>query len=119
MQKKINKNVAVITDNDGNHDEKIIKKYRDYHDSLHIKIFSDNRNHLNTLEPQFVDANKNNLIELCKALSLDIGKFNTAELLSEKLQTQKTSWALNVFESKITFNYPQYITNAVEWCNER
>ncbi|MFM4823492.1 ATP-dependent endonuclease [Aeromonas bivalvium] len=119
IAKKINKSVAVITDNDGNHDEKIIKKYRDYHDSLHIKIFSDNRNHLNTLEPQFVDANKNNLIELCKALSLDIGKFNTAELLSEKLQTQKTSWALNVFESKITFNYPQYITNAVEWCNER
>lgn len=119
IAKKINKSVAVITDNDGNYNEKIIKKYNDYHDCHHIKIFSDDRNHLNTLEPQFVDANKDNLNKLCKVLNLDIGKFNTADLLSTKLQTQKTSWALSVFESKTTFNYPQYITKAVEWCNEK
>lgn len=115
---KINKNVAVITDNDGKYADTITKKYKDYLKHTHISIFADDRNDLNTLEPQFADANKGALPALCKVLGLAVEEFNTVEKLSEKLQTQKTSWALKVFESKVKFSYPKYITDAVGWCNE-
>ncbi|PMN41309.1 ATP-dependent endonuclease [Vibrio lentus] len=115
---KINKNVAVITDNDGKYADTITKKYKDYLKHPHISIFADDRNDLNTLEPQFSDANKEALPVLCKELGLAVAEFNTVEKLSTKLQTQKTSWALKVFESKVKFSYPKYITDAVGWCNE-
>lgn len=115
---KINKNVAVITDNDGKYADTITKKYKDYLKHPHISIFADDRNDLNTLEPQFADANKGVLPALCKELGLAVEEFNTVEKLSTKLQTQKTSWALKVFESKVKFSYPKYITDAVVWCNE-
>ncbi|ABM04283.1 conserved hypothetical protein [Psychromonas ingrahamii 37] len=115
---KIDKKVAVITDNDGEYANTITKKYKDYHKHAHISIFADNRNNLNTLEPQFADANKDALPILCKALELNVKNFDTVEKLSEKLQTQKTSWSLKVFESKYNFSYPEYITKTVEWCNE-
>tara|TARA_B100001059_G_C17837001_1_gene588894 strand:- start:2057 stop:3706 length:1650 start_codon:yes stop_codon:yes gene_type:complete len=115
---KIDKKVAVITDNDGNYDNTITQKYKDYLEHAHISIFADDRNNLNTLEPQFADANKDVLPALCKALELNVKTFNTVEKLSAKLQTQKTSWSLKVFESKDKFSYPEYITKAVEWCNE-
>jgi putative ATP-dependent endonuclease of OLD family len=115
---RIDKKVAVITDNDGKYANTITKKYKDYLGHAHISIFADDRNNLNTLEPQFADANKNGLSALCKALELDVTKFNTIEALSAKLQTQKTSWSLKIFESEDKFSYPKYITEAVEWCNE-
>jgi len=115
---KIDKKVAVITDNDGKYANTITKKYIDYLEHAHISIFADDRNNLNTLEPQFADANKDVLPALCKALELNVAEFNTVEKLSTKLQTQKTSWSLKVFETKDKFSYPKYITEAVEWCNE-
>ncbi len=115
---KINKKVAVITDNDGDYATKVSKKYKEYFKHDHISIFADKRNNLNTLEPQFVDANKDVLSKLCNELELDDEKYNTVEKLSKKLQKQKTIWALKVFESKAKFiSYPQYIVNAVRWCD--
>lgn len=118
IAQKINKSVAVITDNDGKYSDTITKKYKDYLNHPDITIFADDRNHLNTLEPQFVDANKEALPTLCKELGLPVNEFNAVEKLSEKLQTQKTTWALKVFESKVKFSYPKYINDAIEWCNE-
>jgi putative ATP-dependent endonuclease of OLD family len=61
IAKRVNQPVAVVTDNDGKYDEKITKKYEDYARVDCISIFADKREDLNTLEPQFVDANKANL----------------------------------------------------------
>ena len=118
IAEKIKKPVAVITDNDGDHENKITKKYKDYSNVDCISIFADDRNELNTLEPQFVNANENSLEGLCKAIEIDYSKYNTSDKIKNYMISNKTDWALRIFESVKTVQYPQYIKNAVKWCNE-
>ena len=66
--------MCVITDNDGDYENKIKKKYEGYWDKQHIRIFADDRDELNTLEPLFVDANNKDLEKLCIAIDLDYSK---------------------------------------------
>jgi putative ATP-dependent endonuclease of the OLD family len=115
---KINKKVAVITDNDSNYEVNITNKYRDYYDIDCIKIFADKRNELNTLEPQFIDANSPNLEKICEAIEIDYSNYNDFDKIRDYMIGNKTKWALNIFESETTFEYPQYIKDAVTWCNE-
>lgn len=115
---KINKQVAVITDNDGNYSHNITTKYADYHDKDCVKICADVRNELNTLEPQFTDANSSDLGNLCNAIGLDYSKYNTFDKIRDYMINNKAKWALNIFESEITVSYPQYIINAVRWCDD-
>lgn len=109
--------VAVITDNDGKYAVKITKKYADYSASPVVKIFADNRDALNTLEPQIVDANKNELPLLCEVLGLDKVVYDTDQKIVDYMVDNKTEWALNVFNSKKSIKYPDYITNAINWCH--
>ncbi|EGM79811.1 RecF/RecN/SMC N-terminal domain-containing protein [Rheinheimera sp. A13L] len=115
---KIKQPVAVITDNDGNYDSKITKKYKDYLGYPCVKIFADLRDELNTLEPQFVSVNSQNLKLLREVLELDDKHYDTAEKIVDHMVNNKTSWALKVFESKKSLHYPDYIQSAVKWCNE-
>ena len=115
---KINKKVAVITDNDSNYEVNIIKKYKDYLDIDCVKIFADRRNEFNTLEPQFIDANSSNLKSICEVIEIDYSKYNDFDEIRDYMIGNKTKWALNIFESETTFEYPQYIKDAVRWCNE-
>lgn len=114
----IKKRVAVVTDNDSDYDTKITKKYADYEDSKTIEIFADDRNELNTLEPQLVDANKGNLKLLCEILEIDEDDYNTEELISEYMIANKTESALKIFNSEKSINYPEYINEVIEWCDE-
>lgn len=116
---KINQPVAVITDNDGDFANNITKKYEEYENIGCIEIFADNRNHLNTLEPQFVDANASNLANLCKIIGIDSSKYATNEAIKDYMINNKTTWALKVFESDKIVEYPEYIQNAVAWCDEQ
>lgn len=118
IAEKIEKPVAVITDNDGDYDNKIAKKYKNYENIKCIKIFADKRNELNTLEPQFADANNEDLDNLCSVIGVDHNKYNSVEELSKYMENNKTKWALKVFESKNTVQYPKYLYDAVSWCNE-
>lgn len=114
IAKLVEKKVAVITDNDGKYDEKITNKYRDYSDINHIKISADIRNDLNTLEPQFIDANRSDLTTLCEVIGFKgEGDFET---IKKFMINGKTEWALKLFESKNKLEYPQYIKEVAEWC---
>lgn len=115
---KINKKVAVITDNDGDYEGKITKKYEDYKDSNYIKIFADKRNEFNTLEPQFIDANSSNLEKICEVIEIDYSKYNGFDKIRDYMIGNKTKCALSIFESETTFEYPRYIMDAVRWCDE-
>ena len=119
IAKNINQPVAVITDNDGDFDNKIKKKYYDYLDVDFIKIFSDDRSTLNTMEPQFVDANKEDLDTLCSVIGIDEKVYNNIKKITAYMVSNKTKWALKVFESSATVKYPNYILNAVKWCDEQ
>lgn len=109
------KKVAVVTDNDGNYHQKIEEKYGDYKNVDNIKIFASDINELNTLEPQFVDANKEHLSELRNALSLSKDKYSNLEDIICYMTSNKSEWALKIFDSDYVFEYPTYITNAIEW----
>jgi len=119
IAEKIGQPVAVVTDNDHSFENKITKKYKSYKDSKSIKIFADNRNKLNTLEPQFVDANAAQLTNLCTILGIDNSENDTAEKITDYMLKNKTTWALKVFESDKTVQYPAYIKKAVAWCDEK
>lgn len=110
---KINQLVAVITDNDHDFEKNITEKYKDFATTKHIQIFADNRNSLNTLEPQFVDANASNLENLYNVLGIKDSVYSTAEKVIDYMLSNKTTWALNVFESAQTVKYPEYIQKAV------
>lgn len=114
----IHNEVAVLTDNDGDYKAKIAKKYKDYSNNNTIKIFADDRNTLNTLEPQLVDANKDNLKHLCNILQINSDEFDTELKISDYMKEHKTSYSLKIFNSEETINYPKYINDVVEWCNE-
>lgn len=110
--------VAVVTDNDGDYDTKITGKYVDYEDSDTIEIFADERNELRTLEPQLVDANKDDLKLLCEILEIDEDDYNTEELISAYMIANKTECALKIFNSEKSIKYPEYINDVIEWCDE-
>ena len=119
IAKRINQPVGIITDNDGNFDKNITKKYQDYASDTYIHIFADNRNDLNTLEPQFVHANKANLSNLCSAIGIEYSVYDNVDKIRDYMSSNKTTWALNVFESSQRVNYPEYIQKAVKWCDEQ
>lgn len=115
---KINKSVAVITDNDKDFENNITKKYAEYADVDFINIFADNRGNLNTLEPQFVEANESDMKNLCEIIGIDYSKYDSAEKIRDYMRGNKTTWALKVFESDQTVLFPDYIQRAVAWCDE-
>lgn len=114
----IHKPVAVVTDNDGKYEINIVNKYKEFDDSPTIRIFADKREHLNTLEPQIVNANSDNLKLLCKILELEEEDYDSEELISEYMIKNKTESALKIFKSKKSINYPKYINKVIAWCNE-
>lgn len=109
---------AVVTDNDGDYQNKVARKYEDYNDVTCIKIFADDRNIYKTLEPQIVNANIKNLGNLCAALKIDKDIFSSEESIVNYMENNKTTSALRIFETNCNIVYPQYINNVVAWCNE-
>lgn len=115
----IGRKVAVITDNDSDYQQKIKEKYKDYDAVDCIEIFADHRDDLNTLEPQFIDANIAKIDDLRKTIGLSADKYPDKESVLKYMINNKAEWALSVFEGSTRYNYPQYITKALGWVNER
>ncbi|MBI2859930.1 MAG: AAA family ATPase [Chloroflexi bacterium] len=108
---KIKKPVVVVTDNDGDYESKIGIKYKNYQTIPTIRICADKRNDLRTLEPQIVDANKDQIDTLKKVLGTSV----KTDELSDFMQNNKTECALKIFDSPADIKIPQYILDAIEW----
>ena len=112
------KRVAVITDNDG-FDEAALLKERGLPSDLpnHIKLFTETNRELNTLEPSFVSANKDNLLSLSNFFHKKKVERDTEENLVSYLENNKTQWSFKLLENVGTcsYNVPQYIINAIDW----
>jgi putative ATP-dependent endonuclease of OLD family len=111
IAEKVKKPVVVVTDNDGDYENNIAKKYKQYEKIPTIKICADNRNDLNTLEPQIIDANQHQIDMLKRVLGLSV----EAEKLTSYMQNNKTECALKIFDTAENIKLPQYILNAIEW----
>lgn len=118
IARRLDKKVAVVTDNDGQYEARIKNKYKDYEGIACIKVCASEKNDLKTLEPQFVDANKDKLDELRKTIGIKKEEYPTEQNVSDYMEDNKTDWALEVFKSVGQFTYPLYITDAIDWVHE-
>ena len=108
---KLDKDVTVFTDNDGDYENNIKKKYREYQDHQHIKIAYSTDDSLNTLEPQIAKINDINI--LCDILSLDKKIYDNSIKISEWMQKNKTDSALKIYNNSSQIIFPEYINNAL------
>jgi len=118
IAKKIKKPVIVVTDNDGNFDKKVSKKYKQYKDLPTIKICADKDNNLRTLEPQIVYANKDHLDILRDILCVDKSSYLDEKSISNYMEedSNKTDCALKIFNTTNKgIKLPQYILDAINW----
>lgn len=115
IAKKIDQPVAVVTDNDGNFEKKVTKKYERYKKYNNIKICADKNNDLKTLEPQLVESNKNNLDILRKVLGIKKQKHPDSDSIVKYMTDNKTICALKIFETEENISFPQYILDAIKW----
>jgi len=105
---KINKQICVITDNDGDY-EHTIARYREFDKYPNIKLCVDNNNDYPTLEPQIVKANG------LAAINKLLGKtYTTEKELIDYMIKHKSDCALAIFEKGVEVKIPQYILNAIQ-----
>lgn len=118
IAEKINKSVAVITDNDGNM-EALKKKYENYlgnNANPSIKICFDPSIHngnmenfnYNTLEPNLLKSNNRDLLN-----QIFNTKYQSDTDLLKFMKEHKTSCALKIFDTQESVKFPQYILDAI------
>ncbi len=124
---RIEKNVAVVTDNDGDV-ESLNEKYAPYiGNGKSIKTFYDKfvdigdltigeknkKFNYNTLEPKLLKVNS------LQCFNEIFGtNFSEIDDMHKYMKNYKTACALKIFESSKKINYPEYIENVIKWCDE-
>lgn len=118
----IKKEVAVVTDNDGNIKSKIMDKYADYKDNSYIHLFYEKDESLKTIEPSVLAVNCDSNGEPTESFKTIISKNDSLDgrdydgVLSF-MSNNKSEWALRVFDSDSSINYPKYIEELLdEYC---
>lgn len=111
LVKGMNKQIAIITDNDGKSQKK--HEWYDNDQTETIRFFISDDDNAKTLEPQIVAANNENLDKLCKIVGYN-GECD-ALALAEFMQKNKTDCALSIFEAEDSIAIPQYIQEAITW----
>lgn len=112
----VEKPIVIVTDNDGDIDNNILRKYKDLieNNSDIISLCYENNEELNTLELSVLEANSTSQEDFQRFTQVisKIGK-NKEEVLSFML-SNKTEWALRVFNSEDSILYPGYIKDAIQ-----
>ena len=111
LVKGMNKQIAIITDNDGKSQKK--HEWYDNDQTETIRFFISDDDNAKTLEPQIVAANNENLDKLCKMVGYN-GECD-ALALAEFMQKNKTDSVLSIFEAEDSIAIPQYIQEAITW----
>lgn len=116
----LNKETAVVTDNDGNI-EAVKKKYKEYEEiqCIHICVdevvdtgdlkLSDKDFNYNTLEPKILKENGR------EAMNNIFGtNYDTDDEMHKYMHAHKTDCAIAIFESATKIKYPEYIMRAIK-----
>lgn len=107
----INKEIKIVTDNDYAY-QKVIEKYKVYTSNGTVKLFVEENNILNTLEPSVLEVNKEKFNKFKKIVYEKSDDINYDELL-QFMKNNKTEWALRVFQAEEKIKYPKYILEAI------
>lgn len=109
IAKELNKDVCVVTDNDGDHVEKVDNKYYLYSDDANIKICRSDDDANKTLEPQLLKANGRDALNKIFSTTYD----TDSDILSY-MKANKTECALKIFETKEIIVFPDYVNEAIK-----
>jgi len=104
----LDRQVAVVTDNDGKDDTLVSDSYADYTTHPNITIHVGKNKAYKTLEPQILAANDRNTINTLLGKS-----YATDQELLDHMASNKTTCALAIFSSETTITMPEYIRDAV------
>jgi predicted ATPase len=108
IARELEKEVVVVTDNDGNYAEKVKRKYEPYSNVTTITICADDDNNCRTLEPQIIKANS---LEVLNTI------FNSdhrdAESMRTYMESNKTECALQIFKTNQDIKMPEYVQRAI------
>ena len=112
-----NKKVAIITDNDGNDYDSLLKKRGLHNLPDTIKVFTETNTLLKTLEPSFVEENNDKLQELSNILRTRKVNLDTKEDLIKFMTNNKAEWAYRLIKNINTteFDVPKYISSSINW----
>lgn len=99
----------VVTDNDGDFDTNVVKKYDAYKTHISIRLRASGDNARNNIESQLVGSNG---VDSLNAVFKTKHK-SEAELL-HWMEKHKTEYAVRLFESPKAITYPQHILDAIK-----
>ena len=115
----IDKDIVIITDNDGDIENHIKKKYEGYieRDNLHFFFESDEKQY--SIEPSVLEANCENgqpKMSFKRILSQN-GSLESRDYdgILEYMKGNKTEWAFRVFGAEGSISYPQYIQDVINF----
>ena len=108
IAKELKNSVVVVTDNDGDYQNKIVEKYKNYSSEANIKICASSDNTLNTLEPNLIASNNLQLLNTVFGTS-----YTDNDSLKTYMENNKTECALKLFESAESIQFPQYVQDAI------
>jgi len=113
----IDKDVVIVTDNDGNVKENIEKKYKDYIGRSNLHIFYESDENMNTIEPSVLSVNCENgqpTTSFKSILSIN-GSLDSRDYdgVLKFMKGNKSEWAFRVFEADASINYPRYIQDVI------
>lgn len=115
----VNKEIVIVTDNDGDIKGKIDEKYQEYTDKYDfIKIYHEEEESLYSLEPSMYNVNakdEKTLSNFKSAISKrNSMKNKSKEQIIDFMENNKAEWGLRVFDYPETVEYPEYIINAIK-----
>lgn len=105
---QLKKKTVVVTDNDGDYENNVKKKYAMFTIYDFIDVFAGEEVDGKTLEPQLIKSN--GLEVLNKVFGRD---YASEEELRVYMESNKTDCALSILDAKTTIRYPKYISDAV------
>lgn len=108
IAKELGNEVVVVTDNDGDYQKKVKKKYEEYEKIPTIKICADNDDNAETLESQLAKCNDLQLLNRIFATP-----YLDKNSLVDYMKNNKTECALKIFDSSETVKAPYYLANAI------
>lgn len=114
----VNKDINLVTDNDGDIKKNILEKYDDYLDKYEfIKVFYEEDESLYSLEPSMYESNAKDEEKLSlfkDAISKNGSmKDKSSQQIIKFMENNKVEWGLRVFDYDGEVEYPDYIINAI------
>ena len=124
IAKVVGKKVVIVTDNDGDIEENIRKKYKDYYGLDNFVFFYEANEKLHTIEPSVLAVNcekdgepTSNFKEVLSVNGSLSGRDYNGILTF--MQSNKSEWAYRVFTSAEKINYPRYIQDVIKHFEQR